>query len=116
MQDWRWRMLRTETGLRFPNNGSQHWWVKLLSYIHRHPDLHIEGLVEREAVCLGTHITQAQRVVKYETAQQITGKDTIVPEELDDEQFFKDRAEAVRATKSGVQVCILPPTGEDEWH
>jgi hypothetical protein len=105
--DWRWRV--TNPGV-FPNNGSEHWWVKLLSYQHRHKDLTIPGLVEREAVCFGTQITEAQRVVSYETAQTETGKDTIVPKELDDAQFASEKA-----IKSGVKVCILPPKGEESW-
>lgn len=113
--DWRWRMIRSPQGLIFPNNGSMHWWVRALSYMHRHQDVQVEGVVEREAVCFGTHITQALRVVAYEAAQQATGHDTIVPEELDDEQFFKDAAQAKRALKNGVEVVVLPPQGVEEW-
>ena len=111
MADWRWRMIRTASGLQFPNNGSQHWWVKLLSYVHRHHNMEIEGLVEREMVCMGTQITDAQRVVSYEAAQQATGHSTVVPEELDDAQFAPEAA-----LKGGIKVVVLPPEGEEEWN
>lgn len=109
--DWRWRVLRDGHGQAvFPNNGSQHWWVKLLSYQHRHQDIEIPGLIEREDVCFGTQITEAQRVVSYETAQKETGRESIVASELDDAQFASEKA-----IKNGVKVCVLPPQGEESW-
>ena len=120
MADWSWRMRRTTEGLVFPNNGSMHWWVKLLSYVHRHQDIDMGqfGIVERNALVFGTHLTTARRVVTYETAQEMTGRDTIVPSELDDEALFpKGMTDEARrkALKNGVQVSVLPPQGNEEW-
>lgn len=109
--DWRWTVIRKPGQLPIlPYNGSDHWWVRVLSYLHRHADLLFDGVTVHEAVFCGTHFTKALQVVSYEKAQEKTGKTDIDPSILNDEQFASQRA-----LSAGIQVAILPPKGEESW-
>jgi hypothetical protein len=130
-EDWRWMMQKfgvvrrtsveggpvrdtPKTQLVRPYNGSDHWWLRALSYLHRHPDAAFDGVEYHESVFCGTHFTTALRVVSYEDAQKKTGKTEINPDALDDSMFM-DLKGLERGLDIGIKVAILPPEGEIEW-